>query len=305
MYKDFDEMFRAAQAAPRRTIAVAAAAEEHIIQLTGEIAKTDLCSVILVDDEQKLRSLAAENGVSLEGVRIVDQPDPARAALDAVSLVSGGEADVFVKGRLNTSDFLRAVLNKEHGLRRKDRPGGRLSTLTCYDVPGMKKLFFITDGGMNIAPDLNAKADILRNAVETLHAFGIERPNVALLSANEKVSAEMQSSVDAAALCEMAARGELPEAVYEGPMAFDVIMRPEAARTKGIVSKVSGDVDLILVPNIDTGNALGKAIGYFAHGQAAVLMIGATHPVVMTSRAAPVKAKLNAVAFALLCCSKL
>lgn len=300
MYKNFEELLTAACSAPKQTIAIAAAAEDHVIQLVTEIKRIGLCHVILVDDEQKLRTIAQTQGEDLSDVEIIHEPDPDKMALTAVKEVSSGRAQVFVKGKINTSDFLRAVLNREVGL----RTGRRLSTLTCYDVPGMDKLFFITDGGMNIAPDLQTKADILRNAVDVLHTFGIQRPKVALLSANEKVSKEMQSSVDAAALCEMAQNGDLPEAVYEGPIAFDVAMRPEAAKIKDIDSKISGDVDLFLVPNIETGNCLGKAIGYFGHGQAAVLMVGASAPVVMTSRSASVKSKLTAVAFAILSCKK-
>lgn len=301
MYKNFSEMLQAAKKMEKRTIAVAAAAEEHILELVGIIQQNELCNVILVDDEAALRSMAEMAGISLERVHIVHEPNEAERAITAVKLVSAGEADVFVKGKLNTRDFLQAVLDKDVGLRQ----GRRLSTLSCYDVPNMKKPFFITDGGMNIAPNLGAKVDILKNAVEVLHALGIREPKVALLSANERVSPDMQSSVDAGAICELAAQGELPKAIYEGPIAFDVAMRPDAAKTKGIMSRISGDVDLFLVPNIETGNCLGKAIGYFGHGQAAVLMVGATHPVVMTSRAASAKAKMNAIAFALLSCGKI
>lgn len=300
MFQSFDELIDAAMAGPKKTIAVAGAADDRVMRMVTEIKNRDLCRVILVDSEEKIRCLAEKTNTSLDGIAVVGEEDPQKVPVTAVSLVSGGQADVFVKGNLNTSDFLRAVLNRDVGL----RTGRRLSALTCYEVPGMKKLFFITDGGMNVAPDLPAKADILRNAVEVLHTFGLEKPKVALLSANEKVNPEMRSSVDAWDLCQMARRGELPEAVYEGPIAFDVAMRPDAAEAKGIDSKISGDVDLFLVPNIETGNCLGKAIGYFANGQAAVLMVGASRPVVMTSRAASVKGKLTAVAFALLASEK-
>lgn len=300
MYRNFDEMLSAAKNATRKTIAVAAAADDTIIHLVKEINAHDLCNVILAGDEALIRQIAADEDTDLTGVEIINEPDPVKSALAAVSCVSSGKADVFVKGKINTSDFLRAVLNKECGL----RSGRRLSALSCYDVPSMNKLFFMTDGGMNIAPDLATKADILRNAVDTLHAFGISNPKVAILSANERVSPDMQSSVDADELCKMAASGELPEAIYEGPMAFDVIMRPEAAKKKGIESRVSGDVDLILVPNIDTGNALGKAIGFFGNGKSAVLMVGAKKPVVMASRSAPVTGKLMTVALAILACDK-
>ncbi len=298
MYKNFEEMFAAAKCCPKKTISIAAAAEEHILLLADAIKHNDLCNVILVDDEQKIRALASECGADISEARIVDEKDPSKQALIAVSFVSSGEADIFVKGKINTSDFLKAVLNKNVGI----RSGKRLSALSCYDVPGEKKLFFITDGGMNIAPDLETKVDILKNALQILNNFGIKKPKVALLSANEKVSSDMQSSVDAAAICRMADEGLLPEAIYEGPIAFDVAMRPEAAKTKGIQSQISGDVDLFLVPNIETGNCLGKAIGYFAHGQSAVLLAGALKPAVMTSRSASVSSKLNTIALAILAC---
>ena len=217
-----------------------------------------------------------------------------------MKLVSSGEADIFVKGKMNTSDFLRAVLNKEFGL----RTGRQLNVLTCYDVPGEKKLFFITDGGMTVAPTLADKVEILKNAVPVLHSMGIRCPKIAILAANEKVSPKIPATADAAALCEMAERGELPEGIYEGPIAFDVAMRPDAAAEKNIQSRVSGDVDLFLVPNIETGNCLGKAIGYFGKGQTAGIVVGAAAPVVMSSRAAAIKGKVTSIAWAILACGE-
>ena len=202
--------------------------------------------------------------------------------------------------RLNTSDFLRSVLNQEVGL----RTGSKLSVLTCYEVPGQKKLFFLTDGGMVVAPDVNDKAAIVTNAVEVLHNMGIAEPKVAILSSNEKVSEKIPSTVDAQALCQMSEEGKLPKAIYEGPIAFDVAMRPDAAKEKKIESRVTGDVDLFLVPNIETGNCLGKAIGYFGGGDTAGLVIGARKPVVMSSRAASIRGKLASVAWALLACGE-
>ena len=267
-----------------------------MIHVAKEVRAIDLCDVILVGDEDIIRSEAAKQDLSYDGIRIVDEKDPEKLGVTTVALVSSGEADVFVKGKMNTSDFLRAVLNKEVGL----RTGRQLNVLTCYDEPGEKKLFFITDGGMNIAPTLEDKVEILHNAVPVLHNMGIEEPKVALLTANEAVNPKMQATVDAAALCQMAEEGKLPKAIYEGPIAFDVAMRPEAAAEKKIVSRVSGDVDLFLVPNIETGNVLGKAIGYFAKGQTAGIVIGAAKPVVMSSRAASITGKVTSIAWALI-----
>ena len=299
MYQNFDAILAAARELPvKRTACIAGAADGKILHVAAELVKEDLCRVLLVGDREEIERLAPEQGLDISAVTVLHEPDAAQVGRAAVAQVHGGAADIFVKGKMNTSDFLRAVLDKEVGL----RTGDKLSVLTCYDVPGQKKLFFLTDGGMIVAPTLEDKAVILRNAVGVLHNLGIPRPKVAILSANEKVSPGMPSTVDAAELCAMAERGELPEAVYEGPIAFDVAMRPDAAAEKGIESRVSGDVDLFLVPNIETGNCLGKSIGYFGGGQTAGIVIGASRPVVMSSRAASVKGKLTAIAWALLAC---
>ena len=162
----------------------------------------------------------------------------------------------------------------------------------------------MTDGGMTVAPTLSDKVEILKNAVPVLHNMGISCPKVAILAANEKVNPKMPATVDAAALVEMAERGELPEGIYEGPIAFDVAMRPDAAAEKGIKSRISGDVDLFLVPNIETGNCMGKAIGYFGGGQTAGIVVGAAAPVVMSSRSAAIKGKVTSIAWAILACGE-
>lgn len=301
MYKNFDEIMEKALALKeKKTISIAAAADEKIIQVTKRIKEMNLCKVILVDDQKKIENLASKEGLDLDGITVIDSPDLTSAALTAVEQVSSGKADVFVKGRLNTSDFLRAVLNKEVGL----KASKVLSVMMAYDVPVVEKLMFISDGGMVIAPDLDEKVEILKNSVSVLHNMGIREPKVALLSANEKVSEKMQSSVDADAICKMAAEGKMPTAVYEGPIAFDVAMKPQAAKEKGIQSRITGNVDLFLVPNIECGNCLGKSIGYFGNGQSAGIVIGAAKPVVMTSRAATVKGKLTSIAWALLACNE-
>lgn len=301
MYTEFQNIIDAAAARPnKRTIVIAAAADDKMIHVAQAVTDIDLCKVILVGDAEEIGRLAQDADFDLNRVRVVDEKDPAQLGLTAVKLVSSGEADIFVKGKMNTSDFLRAVLNKEFGL----RTGRQLNVLTCYDAPGEKKLFFITDGGMTVAPTLADKVEILKNAVPVLHSMGIRCPKIAILAANEKVSPKIPATADAAALCEMAERGELPEGIYEGPIAFDVAMRPDAAAEKNIQSRVSGDVDLFLVPNIETGNCLGKAIGYFGKGQTAGIVVGAAAPVVMSSRAAAIKGKVTSIAWAILACGE-
>ena len=299
MYQKFQDIVAAAQQrSPKRVIAIAAAADEKMVHVAKTVTGMELCDVILVGDEDVLDVLLAEQGLRPEAVTIVDEKNSDRLGLRAVELVSSGKADILVKGKMNTSDFLRAVLNKEVGL----RTGRQLNVLTCYDVPTEPKLFFITDGGMTVAPALADKAEILHNAVPVLHHMGIAEPKIAILAANEKPSPKMPATMDAKALCEMAASGELPAGIYEGPIACDVAMRPEAAAEKGITSRVSGDVDLFLVPNIETGNCLGKAIGYFGHCQTAGFVVGAAAPVLMSSRAASIEGKVTSIAWAILAC---
>lgn len=301
MYASFDDIINAACARKtKRTIAIAAAEDDKMVHVAQAVTERGLCGVIMVGNAEGMKKLIREAGLPEDSVELVDEQDPARLGLTAAKLVREGRADILVKGKMNTSDFLRAVLDKDCGL----RSSGQLNVLTCYDEPGEKKLFFITDGGMTIAPMLHDKAEILKNAVPVLHRMGIAEPKVAILAANEKVNPKMPATVDAAELCRMAERGELPRAIYEGPIAFDVAMRPEAAAEKNIESRVSGDVDLFLVPNIETGNCLGKAIGYFGGGQTAGIVIGAAAPVVMSSRAASITGKVTSIAWAILACGE-
>lgn len=301
MYQNFEAIIEAVKQQPtKKTICIANAASDKILHLAHELQAQDICNMILVGDEAQIKAFAEKENVDLSKVKVIHATETEEIARLAVTEVSAGRADVYVKGSMNTSDFLRSVLNKEVGL----RTGSKLSVLTCYEVPGQKKLFFLTDGGMVVAPDLNDKAAIVTNAVNVLHNMGIAEPKVAILSSNEKISEKIPSTVDAQALCRMADVGKLPAAIYEGPIAFDVAMRPDAAKEKKIESRISGDVDLFLVPNIETGNCLGKAIGYFGGGDTAGLVIGARKPVVMSSRAASIRGKLASVAWALLACGE-
>lgn len=298
MYRNFKEIIAEAQKRQKRTIAIAAAADDKMVHLVKELLDISLCNVILVGDQETIAQLCEKYEIPEGTVTIIDEQDPERLGLTAVELVSSGVADVFVKGKMNTNPFLRSVLNKEVGL----RTGHQLNVLTAYEVPTEKKLFYITDGGMTIAPLLADKVEILQNAVPILHSMGIDQPKIAILAANEQVTPKQPATVDAAALCEMAQGGELPAGIYEGPIAFDVAMRPKAAAEKGIDSRISGDVDLFLVPNIETGNCLGKSIGYFGNAETAGIVIGAARPVVMSSRSASIRGKLASIAWAILAC---
>jgi phosphate butyryltransferase len=296
--RNFAEVLSRAQGLGRVTISVAAAQDKDVLQAVKAAFDAGLATAILVGDAVAITPLLAAVGLPAD-TPVVHEPDNNKAALTAVSLVGQGKAQVLMKGLLNSRDFLRAVLHPTEGL----RTGRLLSHLSAYEVPGQEKLVFHSDGGMNIAPTLAEKKDILINALLALHALGIACPNVAVLTANELVNPKMPATVDAKALADMGAAGQLPAAIVEGPIAMDVAVSPEAARHKGLTSAVSGMVDLFLMPNIETGNAVGKALIYYAKAVMAGVVLGATHPVVMTSRAETVEGKLNSIALAALAAS--
>jgi len=293
MYGDFTELIKKAKTFEPKTISVAAAEDADVLEAVRLAHESGLAKAILVGDAKKIGPLAKAAG--LEGnAAIVDEPNEGAAALKAVELVRGGRAQVLMKGLVNTSDFLKAVLHPEKGL----RTGRLLSHLAAYEIPGERKLVFHADTGMVVAPNLEEKKQILVNSLLALAALGILNPKVAILAANEKVHPKMQATVDAAALVEMNGRGEFPPMIAEGPIAMDVALDPEAARHKGIASGISGDVDLFLVPNIEAGNIAGKALVHYLKTKMAGVVLGATHPIVLTSRAESGEGKLRSIALA-------
>jgi phosphotransacetylase len=224
----------------------------------------------------------------------VDVPNSHAAAAKAVELVREGAAEILMKGSLHTDEFLGAVVARETGL----RTGRRLSHVFLMDVPTYHKVLIITDAAINIAPDLEAKADILQNAIDLAIALGVKQPKVAILSAVETVTTKIPSTLDAAALCKMADRGQIRGGLLDGPLAFDNAISKAAAKTKGIVSAVAGDADILLAPDLEAGNMLAKQLSFLANADSAGLVLGARVPAVLTSRADTVRARLASVAVA-------
>lgn len=296
MVTTFAQMMEQAKRAGRRVISVAAANDKDILEGVKAAMDEGLAKAILVGDKELIIPLLQEVGLPLD-MPIVHEVDAKQAALTAVKLVREGQAQILMKGLVNSGDFLKAVLNAEVGL----RTGRLLSHLAAFEAPGEKKLIFHTDGGMNIAPDLQEKKDILLNSLLALAALGIGKAKVAILAANEVVNPKMPATVDARGLMEMQAAGELPpDCILEGPIAMDVALNLEAAKHKGIASAVAGEVDLFLLPSIEAGNILAKALIYYAKFKFAGVILGATHPIVMGSRADSGATKLNSIALA--CC---
>jgi phosphotransacetylase/acyl dehydratase len=259
-----------------------------------EAARRRLIVPILVGPAARIRAVAEANGVNLSGVRIVPTEHSHASAEAGVALARSGEVETLMKGSLHTDEIMVAILSSQSGLR-TDR---RVSHVFVMDVPAYDRMLLVTDAAINIEPTLAEKADILRNAIELAHALGIAEPRVAILSAVETVNPEIRSTVEAAALCKMADRGQITGALLDGPLAFDNAVSVRAARTKSIRSPVAGRADILLVPNLEAGNMLAKQLLYFAGADSAGIVLGARVPVVLTSRADNVRMRIGSAAVA-------
>lgn len=295
--KTFTDIVEAAKKVPACKIAVAVAEDDHVLDAIVAAKKQNIAEAVLVGNKSKIEATAASMGVDLSAFEIVDEPDAQKAALKAVQLVSSGQAQAVMKGLVATADMLRAVLNKEVGLR-----SGKniLSHVAVAEVPGFDRLLIVTDAAMNVTPDLQQKVQIVQNAVKVAHAIGLACPKVACLAAVEVVNSEMPACVDAAILAKMAERGQIKGCMIDGPLALDNAVNLEAATHKGIKSQVAGRADILLVPELVSGNVLYKAITYFAKGDIAGIIIGAKAPIILTSRADSAEAKLHSIALAVM-----
>jgi len=292
MIKKLDELIQLAKKRDKKTIAIAAAQDKVVLEAVVQAVKDNIVDAILVGDEIKIKSIANELNINLDSMRIVNEIDITKAAAKAVELVSKGEAQFLMKGILGTADLLKAVLNKEAGL----KTNSLLSHVMIYDVPTYHKLVFLTDGGMVPYPELNDKIGIINNAVKVAHGLQVDNPKVAPICAVEVVNPSMQATLDAAALSAMNKRGQIKGCIIDGPLALDNAISKEAAHHKGIISEVAGEADILLVPNIEAGNFLGKSLTYFAQAESAGVIVGAKCPVVLVSRADSAKSKLYSIA---------
>lgn len=297
MIKSFDDVFSRLKELPTRKVAVAAAEDDAVLEAVNYCKINGLADAVLVGDEGRILEIARALGIDLTGFEILHAADKAEAALKAVELVSTGKADMLMKGMIDTKTFLRAVLNKDVGL----RTGKLITHVGICDVPKYDRLLFITDAAFTMYPTLEQKVSILTNAVELAHALGNPRPNVAVVCAVEVVNPDMPATLDAEALTKMNERGEIRDCVVHGPLAFDNAIDPEAAMHKGIIHPVAGHADIFVMPTIEAGNATYKAINYTSDGERhGGILMGAAAPVVVTSRADSFEAKVNSIALAAL-----
>jgi len=266
------------------------------ITAAAEAAEARLIVPVLVGPEARIRAAAEEAGQSIAGFRLVAAPHSHAAADAAVALVRAGEASLLMKGSLHTDELMGAVVAPGTGLRTERR----ISHVYALDVPGYPRPLLITDAAINIAPTLLEKADIVRNAIDLAHVIGIATPRVAILSAVETVNPAMVSTLDAAALCKMADRGQISGGLLDGPLALDNAISEQAARDKGIVSPVAGRADILVVPDIEAGNMLAKQLTFLGGADAAGIVLGACVPIILTSRADSLRTRLASCALALL-----
>jgi phosphate butyryltransferase len=280
----------------KKRISVAMAEDAGLISAIEDARKIGLVEATLVGNPEKMKACAAEVGVDLSGYKLIEENSESKTAIAAVTEVSSGRADIYMKGQLHTDHFLRGMLNKECGL----RSGKVISHCYFHEVAGYDRIFFIADAAFNTYPTLQQKVDILQNTVNFARALGVETPKVACLAAVEVVNPDMPCTLDAAALVQMCARGQIKNCVVDGPLALDNAINEEAARIKKITSPVAGKADVLLVPHIDAGNMLAKAIVYFSKNETAGIIIGAAAPVILTSRADSPRAKMLSIAAAVM-----
>jgi phosphate butyryltransferase len=296
MIRSFDEILRAAKDKGPRIIAVAVAQDIEVLSAVNGAKNLGIANAILVGDKDEISKAAAECGVDISKFDVIDIKEKDEACRKAVELVSTGKAHIVMKGLVDTSVILKAVLDENIGL----RTGNVLSHVAVFDVPGYDRLFYVTDAAMNIAPNVLQKKQIIENAVQVANALGNDNPKVALLAAVEKVNPKMQATLDAAELVKMNEAGELTGCTLGGPFALDNAVSVEASKHKGITHPVAGYADVLMVPDIEAGNILYKSMVFLARAKNAGVIVGAKAPVVLTSRADSDEAKLNSIAIAAL-----
>jgi phosphate butyryltransferase len=295
MKKGFDEIIAKVSECDKKTVAISVAQDTAVLEAVAEAKKRGIADAILVGDEDKIREIAASINMDLSGTRIIDEKDDIKASLRAVKLAHDGEADMYMKGLIDSKNFLKSVLDKEVGL----RTGGALSHVCVFDVPGIDRLLFLTDVAFMTYPTLEDKVDIINNTLPVVRACGIEIPKVAPLAAVEVVNAKMPVTVEAAELTKMNEEGKITGCIIDGPLSLDLAIDPEAAQHKGATDrKIQGDADVLLFPDIHAGNLVYKTIVHLLNVKNACILTGTKVPVILTSRSDSFETKVNSIALA-------
>lgn len=295
MITNFDELISKVKECSKKTLAVAVAQDDAVLEAVQAAKEQGIADAILVGDEEKIREIAATLNMDLSDYQIINEPDNWQAALTAVKLAHDGVADMYMKGLLDTKSFLKSILDKEVGL----RTGRPLSHVAVFEVEGIKQLLFLTDVAFMTYPTLEDKAHIIENTVEVAHACGLECPKVAPLAAVEVVNPKMPATVDAAELTKMNEEGKITGCIVDGPLSMDIAIDPEAAAHKGASNrKVAGDADILLFPDIHAGNLVYKTLVHTAKVENGCILTGTKVPAILTSRSDSFKTKVNSIALA-------
>ena len=293
-HEKYEKLIAIAQRLNPLPTAVAQPCDESSLRGAIEAREAGLITPILVGPKAKTIEIARALELNLDGLEIVDVPHSHAAAAKSVEIVRAGKAEMLMKGSLHSDELLGAVTNRETGL----RTGRRISHVFVMDVPTHSQTLFVTDAAVNIAPDLMAKRDIVQNAIDLYTALGLGKPKVAILSAVETVTTAIPSTIEAAALCKMADRGQITGGELDGPLAFDNAISLTAARVKGIKSSVAGHAQILVVPDLEAGNMLAKNLTFISNADAAGIVLGARVPIILTSRADNVRTRLASCAVA-------
>ncbi len=296
MINNFETLLQLAVDKGPKRIAVAVAQDHEVLMAIKMAKDKGIIIPILVGDSEKIKSICGEISLDYKNIEIINELDPVQACRIATSLVSSGKADILMKGLVDTSIILKAVLDSEIGL----RTDKIISHVAVFQVPTYHKILMVTDPAMNISPDLEQKRQIIENAVDLIKCFQVNNPKVAVLAAKEKVSPKMEATVHAAELKRMNQEGIIKNSIVDGPFALDNAINKDSARIKEIKSEVAGDADILLVPDINSGNILYKSLTFLANAKSAGLIIGTSAPIVLTSRADNDESKLNSIALAVL-----
>jgi len=291
----FKRIFAEVKKIPMKKISVAAAEDSHVLEAVKIAKERGIADAVLVGDEEKIRKIAKDINMDIDTFEIINEPDPIKAAKKAVKLVHDGKCEMYMKGLLQTKDFLKSILDKEVGL----RTGEVLSHVAVFEVKGIKQLLFMTDGGFIISPNLEEKIHLINNAVKVAKACGIEKPKVAPLCAVEVVNKKMQCTVDGSELTKLNEKGVIKDCIVDGPISLDMAISYEACKIKGALNrKITGDADILLFPDIHTNNISAKFIAHTVEHYAGMILSGTSAPVILTSRSDDIQTKVTSIAFA-------
>jgi len=294
--RNFAQLLEAAMANAPKRVAIVGAGQRQTLHAARMARGMGLAHCILLDDPARVNAVAEQEGIDLQGMEIIEEADMIQAAYRAVEMIHAEEVDLMMNGRALPVELMRAALDRDKGL----RIGKVITDVSIFEIPDFDRLIFISDVAMVVSPNLAQKVAIVQNAIDTAIELGIERPKVAILAATEMVNPEMPANMDAANLSKMSERGQIRGGVVDGPLALDNAISFKAAEMKGIDSEVAGAADILITPNVESGNILAKALSYFAHGHMAGVVVGAKCPIVMPSRSDPPEQKMLSLALGIL-----